>query len=98
MGNQVGGRELGQALRRCADAGVATVVCPAIDRDGTRAGPDLDLLREVRDRGEIRVDCGPNRCCGRLNSTGRSKNRSMSLAAWMTVARKRSSSVGVHPT
>jgi phosphoribosylformimino-5-aminoimidazole carboxamide ribotide isomerase len=36
------------ALRRCVDAGVATVVCTAIDRDGTRAGPDLDLLREVR--------------------------------------------------
>jgi phosphoribosylformimino-5-aminoimidazole carboxamide ribotide isomerase len=39
-----------EALRRCADAGVATVVCTAIDRDGTRAGPDLDLLREVRGR------------------------------------------------
>jgi phosphoribosylformimino-5-aminoimidazole carboxamide ribotide isomerase len=37
-----------EALRRCVDAGVATVVCTAIDRDGTRAGPDLDLLREVR--------------------------------------------------
>jgi phosphoribosylformimino-5-aminoimidazole carboxamide ribotide isomerase len=39
-----------EALRRCVDAGVATVVCTAIDRDGTRAGPDLDLLREVRGR------------------------------------------------
>jgi phosphoribosylformimino-5-aminoimidazole carboxamide ribotide isomerase len=39
-----------EALRRCLDAGVATVVCTAIDRDGTRAGPDLDLLREVRGR------------------------------------------------
>jgi phosphoribosylformimino-5-aminoimidazole carboxamide ribotide isomerase len=39
-----------EALRRCVDAGVATVVCTAIDRDGTRAGPDLDLLREVRRR------------------------------------------------
>jgi phosphoribosylformimino-5-aminoimidazole carboxamide ribotide isomerase len=39
-----------EALRRCVDAGVATVVCTAIDRDGTRAGPDLDLLREVRSR------------------------------------------------
>jgi phosphoribosylformimino-5-aminoimidazole carboxamide ribotide isomerase len=39
-----------EALRRCVDAGVATVVCTAIDRDGTRAGPDLDLLREVRAR------------------------------------------------
>jgi phosphoribosylformimino-5-aminoimidazole carboxamide ribotide isomerase len=39
-----------EALRRCVDAGVATVVCTAIERDGTRAGPDLDLLREVRGR------------------------------------------------
>jgi len=37
-----------RALERCEDAGVATVVCTSIDRDGTRAGPDLELLREVR--------------------------------------------------
>jgi phosphoribosylformimino-5-aminoimidazole carboxamide ribotide isomerase len=37
------------ALARCAEAGVATVVCTAIDRDGTRSGPDLELLRTVRD-------------------------------------------------
>jgi phosphoribosylformimino-5-aminoimidazole carboxamide ribotide isomerase len=36
------------ALERCAEAGVATVICTAIDRDGTRTGPDLELLREVR--------------------------------------------------
>jgi phosphoribosylformimino-5-aminoimidazole carboxamide ribotide isomerase len=40
----------GEALERCADAGVATVVCTAIDRDGTRGGPDLVLLQEVRER------------------------------------------------
>jgi phosphoribosylformimino-5-aminoimidazole carboxamide ribotide isomerase len=39
-----------QALERCTDAGVVTVVCTAIDRDGTRMGPDLELLREVRAR------------------------------------------------
>jgi len=39
-----------EALHRCVDAGVATVICTAIDRDGTRAGPDLDLLRVVRSR------------------------------------------------
>jgi phosphoribosylformimino-5-aminoimidazole carboxamide ribotide isomerase len=44
-----------EALRRCTSAGVATVVCTAIDRDGTRAGPDLELLREVRDGFERRV-------------------------------------------
>ena len=40
----------GEALRRCVEAGVATVVCTAIDRDGTREGPDLELLREARGR------------------------------------------------
>jgi phosphoribosylformimino-5-aminoimidazole carboxamide ribotide isomerase len=35
-----------QALERCRD--VATVVCTAIERDGTQSGPDLDLLAEVR--------------------------------------------------
>ena len=37
-----------EALARCADAGVSNVVCTAIDRDGARGGPDLELLREVR--------------------------------------------------
>jgi phosphoribosylformimino-5-aminoimidazole carboxamide ribotide isomerase len=38
------------ALDRCSAAGVATVVCTAIERDGTRTGPNLVLLGEVRDR------------------------------------------------
>jgi phosphoribosylformimino-5-aminoimidazole carboxamide ribotide isomerase len=29
---------------------VSTVVCTAIERDGTRSGPDLELLRDVRSR------------------------------------------------
>jgi phosphoribosylformimino-5-aminoimidazole carboxamide ribotide isomerase len=37
-----------QALERCAEAGVRHLLCTAIDRDGTRSGPDLALLREVR--------------------------------------------------
>ena len=37
-----------EALQRCADAGVRHLLCTAIDRDGTRSGPDLELLREVR--------------------------------------------------
>jgi phosphoribosylformimino-5-aminoimidazole carboxamide ribotide isomerase len=37
-----------EALERCAEAGVCNILCTAIDRDGTRSGPDLDLLREVR--------------------------------------------------
>jgi len=36
------------ALERCTRAGVTNVVCTAIDRDGARSGPDLDLLQEVR--------------------------------------------------
>jgi phosphoribosylformimino-5-aminoimidazole carboxamide ribotide isomerase len=37
-----------EALERCTAAGVLHVVCTAIDRDGARGGPDLDLLLEVR--------------------------------------------------
>lgn len=36
------------ALARCADAGVSKVLCTAVERDGTRGGPDLELLREAR--------------------------------------------------
>jgi phosphoribosylformimino-5-aminoimidazole carboxamide ribotide isomerase len=38
------------AIARCAEAGVETVVCTAIERDGTRSGPDLELLADVRAR------------------------------------------------
>jgi phosphoribosylformimino-5-aminoimidazole carboxamide ribotide isomerase len=44
-----------RALERCTEAGVATVICTAIGRDGTRSGPDLELLREVRARFAGRV-------------------------------------------
>jgi phosphoribosylformimino-5-aminoimidazole carboxamide ribotide isomerase len=37
-----------RALERCTAAGVETVVCTAIDRDGTGSGPDLDLLARAR--------------------------------------------------
>jgi phosphoribosylformimino-5-aminoimidazole carboxamide ribotide isomerase len=37
-----------EALTRCVDAGVWRVLCTSIARDGTRSGPDLELLREVR--------------------------------------------------
>jgi phosphoribosylformimino-5-aminoimidazole carboxamide ribotide isomerase len=36
------------ALERCTAAGVTKILCTAVDRDGTAAGPDLELLREVR--------------------------------------------------
>ncbi|HET8893687.1 MAG TPA: HisA/HisF-related TIM barrel protein [Gaiellaceae bacterium] len=38
------------ALDRCTVAGVSRIVCTAIDRDGTGAGPDLELLQTVRAR------------------------------------------------
>ena len=44
-----------RALERCTVAGIETVICTAIDRDGTRAGPDLELLRKVRTHFEGRV-------------------------------------------
>jgi phosphoribosylformimino-5-aminoimidazole carboxamide ribotide isomerase len=38
-----------EAARRCADAGVARVLCTAVEHDGMLAGPDVDLLRRVRE-------------------------------------------------
>jgi len=38
---------LGEAIDRCLSGGVTRVLCTAIDRDGTLAGPDLELIREV---------------------------------------------------
>jgi phosphoribosylformimino-5-aminoimidazole carboxamide ribonucleotide (ProFAR) isomerase len=35
---------------RCAEAEVWRLLCTAVERDGTMAGPDLDLLGRVRDR------------------------------------------------
>jgi phosphoribosylformimino-5-aminoimidazole carboxamide ribotide isomerase len=37
-----------EALERCTAAGVRNVLCTAIERDGSRSGPNLELLREVR--------------------------------------------------
>jgi phosphoribosylformimino-5-aminoimidazole carboxamide ribotide isomerase len=36
-----------EAARRCKDVGVSRLLCTAIDRDGTLAGPDLELVRRV---------------------------------------------------
>lgn len=35
------------ALARCAAGGVPRILCTAIDRDGTLAGPDLELLEQA---------------------------------------------------
>jgi phosphoribosylformimino-5-aminoimidazole carboxamide ribotide isomerase len=36
-----------EAAERCAEAGVPRLLCTAIERDGTLAGPDVELLRCV---------------------------------------------------
>jgi phosphoribosylformimino-5-aminoimidazole carboxamide ribotide isomerase len=40
---------------RCAAAGVPRLLCTAIERDGTLAGPDLALLERVRERSGLPV-------------------------------------------
>jgi phosphoribosylformimino-5-aminoimidazole carboxamide ribotide isomerase len=44
-----------EAAERCAGAGVTRVLCTAIDRDGTLAGPDVELLARVRELTGARV-------------------------------------------
>lgn len=44
---QGSGLALAEAVDRCLAAGVVRVHCTAIDRDGTLAGPDLDLVARV---------------------------------------------------
>ena len=41
------GLGVAEAVDRCAAAGVARLLCTAIERDGTLEGPDLALLRQV---------------------------------------------------
>jgi phosphoribosylformimino-5-aminoimidazole carboxamide ribotide isomerase len=45
------GLTVDDAARRCRDAGIARVLCTGIDRDGTLAGPDLELVRQVAGTG-----------------------------------------------
>jgi phosphoribosylformimino-5-aminoimidazole carboxamide ribotide isomerase len=44
-----------EAVARCAQAGVARLLCTAIERDGTLGGPALDLLAQVRERSGLPV-------------------------------------------
>jgi len=39
-----------EALARCTKAGITKVLCTSVERDGTRSGPDLELLHEARGR------------------------------------------------
>ena len=49
------GLSLDDAVARCLAAGVTRVHCTAIDRDGTLAGPDLELIRHVAASGLLVV-------------------------------------------
>ena len=44
-----------ELAERCAEADVRRLLCTAIERDGTMAGPDLALLGRVRDRSGLPV-------------------------------------------
>ena len=44
-----------EAVDRCVAAGVPRLLCTAIERDGTMAGPDLALLARVRERSGLPV-------------------------------------------
>ena len=44
-----------EAARRCAATGVARLLCTAVDRDGTLAGPDVELMTRVRDESGLPV-------------------------------------------
>jgi phosphoribosylformimino-5-aminoimidazole carboxamide ribotide isomerase len=49
------GLEAAEVARRCREARVSRILCTAIGRDGMLSGPDLDLLREVRDASGLPV-------------------------------------------
>jgi phosphoribosylformimino-5-aminoimidazole carboxamide ribotide isomerase len=49
------GLDASDVARHCAGAGVSRVLCTAIERDGMLGGPDLDLLRQVRDAAGLPV-------------------------------------------
>jgi phosphoribosylformimino-5-aminoimidazole carboxamide ribotide isomerase len=51
---QGAGLTVDEAIARCRAAGVERVLCTAIDRDGTLAGPDLALVEHVA-RGDLKV-------------------------------------------
>jgi len=52
------GLTVDDALGRCAGVGVARVLCTAISRDGTLAGPDVELLARVVGRGPAVLAAG----------------------------------------
>jgi phosphoribosylformimino-5-aminoimidazole carboxamide ribotide isomerase len=49
------GLDAAATARKCAEAGVKRLLCTAIERDGMLAGPDLELLQEVREASGLPV-------------------------------------------
>jgi phosphoribosylformimino-5-aminoimidazole carboxamide ribotide isomerase len=49
------GLDAAATARACAEAGVKRLLCTAIERDGMLAGPDLELLEEVREASGLPV-------------------------------------------
>ncbi|MEA2498806.1 MAG: phosphoribosylformimino-5-aminoimidazole carboxamide ribotide isomerase [Actinomycetota bacterium] len=49
------GRDPVELVKVCAELGVTRVLCTAIERDGMRSGPDLDLLRRVNEASTVEV-------------------------------------------
>jgi phosphoribosylformimino-5-aminoimidazole carboxamide ribotide isomerase len=49
------GLDATEAAAACAAAGVRRLLCTAVDRDGTMSGPDLALLRGVREASNLPV-------------------------------------------
>ena len=49
------GLDASEVARDCAAAGVSRILWTAIERDGMLGGPDLDLLRQVRDASGLPV-------------------------------------------
>jgi phosphoribosylformimino-5-aminoimidazole carboxamide ribotide isomerase len=58
-----GGLAVDEAVDLCRDAGVARLLCTAVERDGTLAGPDLTLLERV-----VRRFGGPVLAAGGIRS------------------------------
>lgn len=50
-----GGLDVTEAAALCATAGVRRLLCTAVERDGTMAGPDLELLADVRNASGLPV-------------------------------------------
>ncbi len=73
-GRREAGLELAEAVERCLAAGVIRVLCTAIDRDGTLAGPDLELVESVAASGLRVLAAGgvrsPRRRRGRSRGAG----------------------------